>query len=57
MFFREDLVNKQNMSYIENTIGSLIEAYMDNIDGVVTGVMQNCTQLIEYHLTGNIKIL
>ncbi len=34
------------MSYIENTIGSLIEAYIDNIDGVVTGIMHNCTQLI-----------
>ena len=51
LFFREDLINKQNMSYIENHVASLIEAYMDNIDGVVTGIMQNCTQLMTYHLT------
>jgi hypothetical protein len=30
---------------------------MDNIDGVVTAVMQNSILIIEYHLTKNAKCL
>jgi hypothetical protein len=42
------------MSYVENNIGSLLEAYLDNIDGVITLIMVNCTSLISYHLTKNL---
>ncbi len=45
------------MSYIENNIASLLESYLDNIDGTVTTIMVNCTGLISYHLTKNNQIL
>ena len=52
MFFREDIVNKQNMSYIENSIGSLVEAYLDNIDGAITSLMVNSMNLVTAKLIG-----
>jgi len=41
------------MSYIENHVGNLLESYLDNIDGSITAIMTNCTDLVSFHLTQN----
>ena len=44
------------MSYIENSIGNLLESYLDNIDGAITLIMTKCTALMSYHITKNVQI-
>jgi hypothetical protein len=45
------------MSYVENAVGGLVEAYLDNVDGVVSGIMAGGLSIVGFLVTGDERLL